>query len=410
MNKIVYLTVGDIGERFRQKDVFSRRWQKKFEQQKVDFSVNSIGWLDVVDSTEKFKELKESYSSHKLFVMYNLPEDKTSNRIFEEVGQNKYLAGQPYITGMENLLNQVHEKLSELDSTFLHSPETFIMDKDKRKNYKLCEDLGIPTPETQVVNSFDEFRNFFDQYNDVYLKPIAGTMGRGITRVTNYNSSKYMVMTKANPKEPLKSRRSDPLQTFTFNSADDLEQFFDPLLPYISLVQRAINPPTIIENKIEMISDLRFLTISPNYYEKILTAGLRVAPKQQILANLSAGGREMSLETLITKNGIEADWEFGEKQFDEIKDATFKLAEAAKLTEIGADFMFDQQGKWYSIEINGNPGYKTGYFSGMTLGDYGIMGPLIEHEVIEDFVPQLKDITYEDILLDILKKQKRKKR
>jgi len=402
MENITYLGVGLENNTTKQKGVFTRRWRKMFEENGLNIEAKNIRWSPILNGRSEWKDFKEERSDNKFFVVYNLPEVQISERIYRKVKQNKYVAGNKYIAELGNLLHQIHDDVNKLDATFLHTPETYINDKNKYQNYKLAQRLNVPTPETENLDSFDDLVTFINDHQDIYLKPVAGTMGRGITRVTKLTqeSGKYQVSTKLNLQNPLKSSENTPLQSFACDSKLELQQEMEPLLEYISLAQRAINSPPLTHHGIELIWDMRFLNICPHYYDKILTAGVRAAPKQQIQTNLSAGGQELELENLVDGDETKCSIEFGKKEFNDLKRDTLKLAKGANMFEIGADFIYDSDGQRYSIEINGNPGYKTGYYSGMTIGDYAIMGVLITHLGTEDFYPQLKDITYEDIFLE----------
>jgi RimK family alpha-L-glutamate ligase len=72
----------------------------------------------------------------------------------------------------------------------INSPTAIERTVDKFYTSALLEDAGLPTPRTIVTEQFDEAMAAFDELGgDVVVKPIFGSEGRGIVRVTDVNTA-----------------------------------------------------------------------------------------------------------------------------------------------------------------------------------------------------------------------------
>jgi RimK family alpha-L-glutamate ligase len=76
-------------------------------------------------------------------------------------------------------------RLEDRGSRVVNSPRTIERTVDKFWTSSLLEQCGIPTPETVVCDDPDEAFEAFRSLRDVIVKPLFGSMGLGMTRVSD---------------------------------------------------------------------------------------------------------------------------------------------------------------------------------------------------------------------------------
>jgi RimK family alpha-L-glutamate ligase len=76
-------------------------------------------------------------------------------------------------------------RLEDRGSRVVNSPRTIERTVDKFWTSSLLEQCGIPTPETIVCDDPEEAFKAFRSLQDVIVKPLFGSMGLGMTRVTD---------------------------------------------------------------------------------------------------------------------------------------------------------------------------------------------------------------------------------
>lgn len=93
-------------------------------------------------------------------------------------------------------------RIEDMGVTVINPPRSIEKAVDKYYTSALLEDAGINTPRTMVTESFSEaMRAFKDLGRDVVVKPLFGSLGMGITRVSNedvaYRVFRALEMTKS---------------------------------------------------------------------------------------------------------------------------------------------------------------------------------------------------------------------
>jgi RimK family alpha-L-glutamate ligase len=72
----------------------------------------------------------------------------------------------------------------------INSPSTIERSVDKYYTLTLAVDAGLPTPRTIVVEGFDDaMAGYHELGGDVVLKPLFGSEGRGIVRITDVDTA-----------------------------------------------------------------------------------------------------------------------------------------------------------------------------------------------------------------------------
>jgi RimK family alpha-L-glutamate ligase len=80
-------------------------------------------------------------------------------------------------------------RLEDRGVRVLNSPRAIERTVDKFYTTSLLEQAGLPTPETRVCETFDEAFAAFRELGDVVVKPLFGSMGLGMIRVSEEESA-----------------------------------------------------------------------------------------------------------------------------------------------------------------------------------------------------------------------------
>jgi RimK family alpha-L-glutamate ligase len=182
--------------------------------------------------------------------------------------------------------------------TVLNSPKSVECAVDKYLTTAKLEAAGLPVPETIVCEDSDDALAAFEQLGrDVVVKPIFGSEGRGILRV------------------------SDPdLALRTFRTLERLQAAL--------YLQRFVNHPGY---------DIRVLVLDG----KIL-GGMKRVSDGDFRTNVSRDGRGEP----HTVTDTEADW-------------ALRASTATGARFAGIDIMYDREGRGFVIEVNAVPGWRA---------------------------------------------------
>ena len=179
----------------------------------------------------------------------------------------------------------------------LNSPRTIERSVDKFYTTALLQRAGLPVPETVVCERLDEALAAVRAMGDVIVKPLFGSMGHGLVRV------------------------SDPDAAFRVLRA--FEQ-----IRGVFYVQRVIPNPG---------RDLRVFVVGG----RVLAAIERRARDGDWRANVARGGT-------ATSYALPADW----------ADLAVRAAAAVDADYAGVDLLPSDDGQAYVIEVNGIPGWQ----------------------------------------------------
>ncbi len=218
---------------------------------------------------------------------------------------------------------------------------------DAYRIFKRNPDILPYLPETRFINSFRQVEIMAKKYHAIYLKPVNGTKGKNIIRVTrNRKSPGYCYQYHCNG-------------GLCKGSASDLIQLRKKLLPVMTgksyLVQKEINLLCYDGG----IVDIRVM-VQKNHNGKWEVTGMacRVGKPGAITSNISGGGSGMRVETVLSKTF------FSKKQVDQIIETIIFVAITAvnivedylgNCGEAGVDIGVDKFGKVWFIEANLRP-------------------------------------------------------
>lgn len=214
----------------------------------------------------------------------------------------------------------------------------------KMKVHKLlAQDPGIVPhlPDTRLFSSINQLRAMLTKYKSVYIKPINGSQGEGIIKVSKRNQH-YAVKTN--------SRQGEGL----YASLDEAVKIVRSLSPGRQLIiQQAIR----VSGKPHFDFRLLIQKDRRNNWSVTGIAG-RIGSGTKITTNLHTGGQAMSLSHILSSRG------FSFQQITAIQQQMEMLAlQIAKcisrstplIGELGLDFIVDHQGKVWFLEANPKP-------------------------------------------------------
>ncbi|WP_304521874.1 YheC/YheD family protein [Bacillus toyonensis] len=218
---------------------------------------------------------------------------------------------------------------------------------NKKSMYQLFKTdphLSLLIPETKEVENESALLSFLDQYLDVIVKPISGSLGKGIMRLIVGANNQY-----------------------TLQHTNKIFQFTDTSELLLFLKQKIKSKPYIIQQYIQLSKvknspfDLRVIVQqkSNDHNWKITGIYAKVAFDGYFTTNLAKKGTVMTVKQAIHDSDLT---EMNDKELlEKINDAALRVAH--KLNKIsphhriwGLDMGIDSNGEIWIIEVNSKPG------------------------------------------------------
>jgi RimK family alpha-L-glutamate ligase len=191
-------------------------------------------------------------------------------------------------------------RLSESGMQIANPPKVIEMAVDKALSLARLSAAGINVPPTWVGESVEDAMIAFQKMSgDVICKPIFGSEGRGLIRITDYEQAWRV-----------------------FQS--------------LSQIDSVIYLQKFIKNN---GSDIRVMVLG----DEIIASMKRIAKEAEWRANVAQGARAEPIRNLP----------------NEIKDIAIRTAKEVGSVILGIDFIYDLEGRIYLIEINGVPGWRA---------------------------------------------------
>lgn len=241
--------------------------------------------------------------------------------------------------------NMVRSKLAALGVRFLNPVLV-----GKWETYKVINDnpdLRSYLPDTRLLKKFDQVDQMVKKYQAVYLKPIAGSQGQNIIRVTrSKQASGYQYQYQKNK------------QLFQ-GSADNIQKLHSALRHVMGnrqyIAQKQIN---LIKTEGHII-DVRVLVQKDHTGRWDVTgAACRMGKQGAITSNISSGGSGKKLSAVLPRHFKEIHQQ--EQIEKEIRYVALESARSLEKTiglagEMGIDVGIDKWGKTWFIEANLRP-------------------------------------------------------
>ncbi|HZK44233.1 MAG TPA: YheC/YheD family protein [Syntrophomonadaceae bacterium] len=211
------------------------------------------------------------------------------------------------------------------------------------QNPKLKEFL----PETKLVKDFSEVEQMLRIHNAVYLKPVAGSQGRGIIKVVKRKSRGFYEYRYVLEERMVKG---------SAYSRVNLQRSLRRIMGNRSyIVQKQINLLKYDGN----IIDVRVLVQKDHTGEWDVTGiASRVGKNGSITSNISSGGSGRKIEQILNRNKYDANEQI--RIIDDIHYVSIEVTKTLEKSigqsgEMGVDLGIDTNGKVWFIEANIRP-------------------------------------------------------
>jgi len=308
---------------------------------KQDAEIKIINYRDVF--ANKFPKIKNSYLLIVLFFpfqywnknieVYNKDSrvygDKHFGRDFERFFQKLEKA----------IINKYHDKRIE----YINPPKASVLDRDKEACKNFFKKHDLPTPKSYDVKSLKDIQRIVDRGISLYIKPRFGSMGKGISYLSNGLLTTNFLFQKGK----VISHPYDYNWRFhEITKKTDRNKFLKIMILKGFIFEEAIDPPIHKGRR----SDFRIYCVCgkiPYYYVRSTSA-------VSLVTNWSQGGT-IEQKIKFTKYIPEA-------KLKKVKSLAQKVAKDLELNYAGVDVIFSKDyKKMYVLEAHSFPAYEKGF-------------------------------------------------
>ncbi|MBH5317249.1 YheC/YheD family protein [Paenibacillus sp. GSMTC-2017] len=203
-------------------------------------------------------------------------------------------------------------------------------------------------PESHYLNNFATFKSMCTKYNNVFLKPVRGSLGKGIIRLSHLEGESYLALHTT----PTGSRRQ-----------------IHPSLAklYSSLAVKMKTAKFQIQQGLQLIEiqkrpvDFRALVQKNSLGKWVITSIVaRTAGSQHFVSNLARGGSLSTVSAAVAKSNLGASINRLSAS-GQLRQAALTIANGidtnipAQFGELGIDLAIDTNGKVWLLEVNSKP-------------------------------------------------------
>ncbi|MEQ8200882.1 MAG: YheC/YheD family protein [Syntrophomonadaceae bacterium] len=220
----------------------------------------------------------------------------------------------------------------------------------KWRTYRILsesEELKKYVPDTNRASSFQQIDRMLRKYGAVYIKPINGSMGRNIIKVSRgRNAGSYRYQYKVN---------YQPYTGYASNRNVLRQNLRRIMRGHNYIVQQPINLLQVNGS----ICDLRVMVQKDGTGDWSVTGkAFRIGPRGSITSNISGGGSGSKVGSVLRRRFPDA--EVRQRIIQEVDQLAIEVArelenEAGNIGELGIDIGIDVRGKVWFIEANLKP-------------------------------------------------------
>lgn len=209
---------------------------------------------------------------------------------------------------------------------------------------KKHDDLASIVPETVLNPTLSQLKALFNHYHTLYIKPVHGSLGSGIHKITVTSDGSYYCRFRDNTTNRL--RRYQSLEHLITTQFDEQSLTF-------MIAQQGITRIKIDDRPL----DFRVHTNKDEHGEWLTsTIAAKVAGKHSITTHLNNGGKIMTVRELLPLLG---DYRESLEQLPSIAQTISRVLDLdypGTIGELGFDFGIDKEGHIWLFEVNARPG------------------------------------------------------
>jgi glutathione synthase/RimK-type ligase-like ATP-grasp enzyme len=238
---------------------------------------------------------------------------------------------------LHSIKQQHHTQV--FNERYLNKSEVF---RALRKETK----LHMYLPESHLLTHPSLLKQMVSKYSMLFLKPITGSLGKGVIKIRRITSQQYECQTTY--AEGIRKKRYASLQALTHSLSKLCKK-------RSYQIQQGIQLLTIDQRPL----DFRAL-VQRNEQGKwtITSIVARIASPQHFVSNLARGGSQSTVISAITRSNLKGKASVISQK---LKHASLSIAEGIEkqinshFGELGVDLAVDKSGKVWLIEVNSKP-------------------------------------------------------
>ena len=202
-------------------------------------------------------------------------------------------------------------------------------------------------PHTDILSRNKQINDWLNRYKSIILKPINGSLGMGIIKITEKSGRAYDIEGR------------DLLNKSFRSSVPDFSSLSRFIHPFIRKWKYLIQPYLTLISKQGVPFDLRIFMQKDGTGQWIsIGKAVRIGQKNSITSNLHGGGKACCFKEFLDRN-------YSREQIEAILSRIKVLEEIlppyiegqhGQLVELGIDAGIDQDGRVWLLEVNSKPG------------------------------------------------------
>lgn len=251
--------------------------------------------------------------------------------------------GRDFAKFFQKIDKAIQRKYRNKEIEYINPPGASVLDRDKEECKRFLRKHNIPTPKSYYVKTVKDITHVLDRGISLYIKPRFGSMGKGIS----YLSNGLLITNFLFHKGKVISHSYDYNWRFhEITKEADRNKFLKVMIAHGFIFEEAIDPPVHKGRR----SDFRVYCI----YGKVPYYYIRSTPAVSLVTNWSQGGK-IEPKREFTKYIPEA-------KLRKVRSLACKVARNLQMNYAGVDVIFSKDyKKIYVLEAHSFPGYEKGF-------------------------------------------------